>query len=411
MMTHVFHDGTGDCAQIIRNGGLVSVPTETVYGLAGDGLNPEAVSRIYEVKGRPSVKPLSLMISGKDDMNLYAAETPQAAEYLAEKYWPGPLTIVLKAKDSIPDIVLAGGKTVGLRCPDHPLTLQLIRESRTALAAPSANLSGGKSPVCAEDVLSVFDGKIEAVIDGGVCTLKKESTLIDLSLKPYRILRCGALSEEEIADALLEKTEVVGITGVSGAGKTSALDYYREKCACVLDCDKLYHDMLSSPCKMLDEILEHFPTVRDDAGFADRKKLSDIVFHDPAELEALNAITHRHIRSEVKRWLREAAMNGCTCAVIDAVELISGGLAEFCNYTVAVLASKENRIQRIMRRDGIDRERAEVRIAAQKSDEYYKENCTYVVYNDAGFEAFWNELNKIDRSIEENGRYEKETFL
>ena len=107
MITRVFHDGTGDCAQIIRHGGLVSVPTETVYGLAGDGLNPEAVSRIYEVKGRPSVKPLSLMISGKDDMNLYAAEIPQAAEYLAEKYWPGPLTIVLKAKDSIPDIVLA----------------------------------------------------------------------------------------------------------------------------------------------------------------------------------------------------------------------------------------------------------------------------------------------------------------
>ena len=399
METRVFRQMTGDSAEIIRSGGLVSVPTETVYGLAGDGMNPEAVSRIYEVKGRPAVKPLSLMVGGKEDMGSYAEDIPEAAVFLAEKYWPGPLTIVLKAKNTIPDIVLAGGHTVGLRCPDHSLTLQLIREAGTALAAPSANLSGGKSPVCAEDVLAVFDGKIEAVIDGGTCSLKKESTLIDLSAKPYRILRCGALSEEEIADALIENMKLVGITGVSGAGKTSALDYYRAKGACVLDCDELYHDMLNTPCKMLDEILERFPAAKDEAGFVDRKKLSDIVFRDAAELEALNAITHRHIRTEVIRWFREAAMNGCEIAAIDAVELFSGGLAEICDYTLAVLASKENRIQRIMERDGIDRERAELRISAQKSDAYYKENCTYAVYNDAGWEEFRNELNKIDRSI------------
>ncbi len=194
MKTQVFTDDLSGAAELIRSGGLVAVPTETVYGLAGNGLDAAAVEKIYEVKGRPAVKPLSLMVSGKDEMCRYAAEVPDAAGYRAEKYWPGPLTIVLKAKDAIPDIVLAGGKTVGLRCPDHPLTLQLIRESGTALAAPSANLSGGKSPVCAADVLAVFDGQIEAVIDGGPCALKIESTLIDLSAKPYRVLRAGAVS-------------------------------------------------------------------------------------------------------------------------------------------------------------------------------------------------------------------------
>lgn len=399
MNTRVFRHMTGDCAEIIRSGGLVSVPTETVYGLAGDGLNPEAVSRIYEVKGRPSVKPLSLMVGGKEEMASYAAEIPKAAGFLADKYWPGPLTIVLKAKDSIPDIVLAGGNTVGLRCPAHPLTLQLIKESGTALAAPSANLSGGKSPVCAEDVLAVFDGKIEAVIDGGPCSLKKESTLIDLSSKPYRILRIGALSETEIADTLAENMEVIGITGVSGSGKTTALDYYREKGACVLDCDALYHSMLSSPCAMTEEIMEHFPAAGDEDGRIDRKKLADIVFRDPQKLETLNAVTHRHIRSEVKQWLRMRALDGYECAAIDAVELLSGGIAEFCDYTVAVLASRENRIRRIMQRDRIDREHAELRIAAQKSDEYYVNNCSYVIYNDAGPEEFRNELYKIDRSV------------
>ena len=399
MKTSVFRQETGNCAEIIRNGGLVSVPTETVYGLAGDAMNPESVSRIYEVKGRPSVKPLSLMIAGKDDMRRYASEIPDTALFLAGKYWPGPLTIVLKANGTIPDIVLAGGNTVGLRCPDHPLTLQLIRESETALAAPSANLSGGKSPVCAGDVLAVFDGKIEAVIDGGPCILKKESTLIDLSSKPYRLLRIGAVSQDELADALVEHMTVIGITGVTGAGKTTALDHYLEKGACVLDCDKLYHNMLGKPCSMIDEILEHFPTAADDNGGIDRNKLAEIVFRSQKDLDTLNTITHRHIRTEVNRWLRTCALDGVECAVIDAVELISGGLSEYCDYTVAVLASRENRIRRIMQRDGIGRERAELRVSAQKSDDYYRESCTFVVYNDGGLDAFRDELTRIDRSV------------
>ena len=148
---------------------------------------------------------------------------------------------------------------------------------------------------------------------------------------------------------------------------------------------------------MINEILEHFPSAGDGNGGVDRKKLSKIVFHDALELEALNAITHRYILTEVRKWLRKSAMDGYSCAVIDAVELIAGGLKEYCDYTIAVLAPRERRIQRIMQRDGLDKEHAEQRVAAQKNDEYYISNCTYVVYNNTGTKAFWNELNEIYR--------------
>ena len=176
-------------ADAIRAGQLVAVPTETVYGLAGNGLDPKAVAQIYEVKGRPSVKPLSLMVHDASAMARYCAPVPQAAYTLAEAFWPGPLTIVLRAKDCVPEIVRAGGQTVGLRCPDHPATLALIEAAQLPLAAPSANPSGAPSPKTADDVLAYFDGQIAAVIDGGPCGIGRESTLVDLSCTPYRILR------------------------------------------------------------------------------------------------------------------------------------------------------------------------------------------------------------------------------
>ena len=176
-------------ADAIRAGQLVAVPTETVYGLAGNGLDPDAVAQIYEVKGRPAVKPLSLMVHDASAMARYCADVPPAAYTLAEAFWPGPLTIVLRAQDCVPEIVRAGGETVGLRCPDHPATLALIEAAQLPLAAPSANPSGAPSPKTADDVLAYFDGQITAVIDGGPCGIGRESTLVDLSHTPYRILR------------------------------------------------------------------------------------------------------------------------------------------------------------------------------------------------------------------------------
>ena len=189
-------------AVIIKNGGLVGVPTETVYGLAANGLDASAVLKIYSVKGRPETKPISLLVTGMADVEIFCRDIPDAAYRLAESFWPGPLTMVLKKKDNVPDIVTAGGDTVGVRCPDHPKTLSLIGLAGVPLAAPSANLSGQPSPKSAADVLAVFDGKIEAVIDGGRCAVGIESTIIDLTTMPPKILRYGGLSIDAIEGML-----------------------------------------------------------------------------------------------------------------------------------------------------------------------------------------------------------------
>ena len=188
--------------EVLLDGGLVGVPTETVYGLACNGLDASAVARVYEVKGRPEVKPLSLLVPDLDVAATVCAGIPKAARLLAEAFWPGPLTIVLPKRDTVPHIVTAGGNTIGVRCPDHPLTLELLRTAGVPAAAPSANISDMPSPKCAEDVLAYFNGKINCVIDGGTCTLGTESTIVSLIASPYKILRQGALAEEEIRRVL-----------------------------------------------------------------------------------------------------------------------------------------------------------------------------------------------------------------
>ena len=186
-------------AEVILRGGLVAVPTETVYGLAGNGLDAKAVAKIYEAKGRPAVKPLSLLVPGMAAVEMVCPEIPEQARLLAEAFWPGPLTIVLPSRSSVPDILRAGGNTVGVRCPDHPRTLEFLRLAGVPAAAPSANMSGMPSPKSVGDVLAYFDGKIDCVIDGGACALGVESTIVSLSGSGYRILRQGALPECEIA--------------------------------------------------------------------------------------------------------------------------------------------------------------------------------------------------------------------
>lgn len=189
-------------AEIIKNGGLVAVPTETVYGLAANGLCEDAVQKIYDVKNRPKTKPISLLVSEMEDVEKFCRNIPDTAYQLAESFWPGPLTMVLNKKEVVPDIVTAGGDTVGVRCPDHPITLALIRLSGVPLAAPSANLSGAPGPKNVSDVLEVFNGKIEAAVDGGVCAVGIESTIIDLTVTPPRLLRQGGLPRENIESVL-----------------------------------------------------------------------------------------------------------------------------------------------------------------------------------------------------------------
>ena len=365
MKTILIREDLEQAAALLRNGGLVGVPTETVYGLAGNGLDEAAVRRIYEVKGRPEVKPLALMVSGAEEMERYCEDVPQAAKALAERFWPGPLSIVLKARtDVVPEIVRAGGETVSLRCPDHAMTLQALKLAGIPFAAPSANPSGSPSPKTADEVLSYFNGQIDAVIDGGPCGLGRESTILDMSRVPYRILRQGALAAEEIRAALAENLRVIGITGPSGAGKTTALSLLREKGAFVLDCDAVYHELLERDATLLGAIEQAFPgTVKD--GALDRKTLGTVVFSDPDALETLNGITHRFVSEEIGRRLSDFATAGGTLAALDAVELIASGLGEICDLTIGVLADEELRVRRIMARDGIGREAALLRVRAQ----------------------------------------------
>ena len=398
METKRIIENIADAAQIISAGGLVAVPTETVYGLAGNGLNEEAVSDIYEVKGRPTVKPLSLMVPDESAMELYCEDVPPQAHALAKRFWPGPLTIVLKAKPEIPSIVLAGGETVGLRCPDHPLTISLLKSCGLPLAAPSANPSGEPSPKTAEQVITYFDGKIDAVIDGGPCGIGRESTLIDMSRTPYRILREAALNEKTVAGALAENLTVIGITGPSGCGKTTALKELEAFGALVLDCDAIYHALLESNADLLQELDGAFPgTVIN--GKLDRKTLGRIVFADAEKLALLNKISHRYVMDETERRLRAFAMQGGLVAAIDAVELISAGMAERCDAVVGVLADEEIRVSRIMARDGIGREAALARIRAQKADSYYQTHCTHLLFNNADREGFAAACRQLYKEI------------
>ena len=387
MVTKIFHGAADEAAEIIKTGGLVAVPTETVYGLAGNGLDEEAVKQIYEVKGRPQVKPLSLMVPGAEAMDRYCEDVPQGARLLAERFWPGPLTIVLKAKDFIPSIVLAGGDTVGLRCPDHPMTLELLKKAGVPFAAPSANPSGEESPKTAQKVWDYFSGKIEGIIDGGECGIGRESTIISMVQKPYRILRQGALAEKEIASALTEGLTILGITGGTGCGKTTALRTLEELGALIIDCDAVYHGLLIENKEMLAEIDSAFPGVVT-GGVLDRKALGAVVFSDTEALARLNGITHSYVGREIDRLLESWALSGGRLAAIDAIELFGGNLARRCKATFAVLADRDKRIERIMARDGITREYAALRVDAQKPDSYFEEKCDYILKNNSTEEEF-----------------------
>lgn len=191
-------------AAVLAKGGLVAVPTETVYGLASDAFHEGSVQANYEAKGRPETKPLSVLVDGMTMVEAVCKDIPLDSYKLAEAFWPGPLTMILQGNRALPSIVPAGGDTQGVRCPDHPDTLAVIRGLSRPLACPSANLSGHPSPRSAGDVLRQLAGRIDAVVDGGPCSVGVESTILDMTVRPYRILRQGGLSREAI-EAVLGK--------------------------------------------------------------------------------------------------------------------------------------------------------------------------------------------------------------
>ena len=189
-------------AEILRQGGVVAFPTETVYGLGANGLEQQAVEKIFQAKGRPSDNPLILHVASWEEVGKLVSAWPREAEILARKFWPGPLTMVLPKKGHIPSAVTAGLDTVAVRIPNHPVALALIRQAGIPLAAPSANLSGKPSPTTACHVLKDLWGKIDMIIDGGSTGIGLESTVIDLTTNVPLILRPGGVTLEELEKEL-----------------------------------------------------------------------------------------------------------------------------------------------------------------------------------------------------------------
>ena len=516
MKTIVFHPETDNtaiqqAAAILRHGGLLGIPTETVYGLGANALDETAVLHIFEAKGRPQDNPLILHVPGADWLELYCHDIPPVAYTLAERFWPGPLTMILPRRDIVPLRTTGGLETVGVRCPNHPMTLAIIREAGIPVAAPSGNTSGRPSPTTAQHMLEDMDGKINGIVDGGPCSVGVESTIIDLTVTPPRLLRPGGLPLEaleavlgtvtvdkavrqkladgeqakapgmkyrhyapkapvtvitgtpgasaayiaahltkhsgvicfdeyaplfeghtihrlgpagdklaqaqHVFDALrtfdgTDVTEIfaqcpdegglglavgnrlkkaagfhvieaprpliVGITGPTGAGKTSALRALEQLGGCVLDCDAIYHDMLRSDDGLRRAITDAFGRVFAADGQLDRQKLGTLVFGDPQQLERLNTIIYAHLPRELERRM---AASPAPIIGIDAINLVESGLSKLCDRTLAVLAPVEDRIRRIMARDGISDEYARLRVAAQKDDAFYRTHCTDILEN------------------------------
>lgn len=180
-------------ADIVRSGGLVAFPTETVYGIAADFQNKKAIEALYRVKERPPDKPFTVHISSISMIEAMGCEITAAVKKLIDKFWPGPLTIIIKSKD---------GRKIGFRMPANRVALELIAATGVPVAAPSANISGNKAPACAGDVLKELEGRVDALLDGGPAALGIESTVVDITVSPPKVLREGAVSRESLMEVL-----------------------------------------------------------------------------------------------------------------------------------------------------------------------------------------------------------------
>lgn len=528
MNTIVFHpesdpNAVRDAAAILRRGGLLGIPTETVYGLGADALNEDAVSRIFLAKGRPQDNPLIIHVPDASWLERYCRDVPPAAYQLAERFWPGPLTMILPRRDIVPLQTTGGLETVGVRCPNHPVTLAIIEAAGVPIAAPSGNTSGRPSPTTAAHMIEDMDGRIDGIVDGGPCTVGVESTIIDLTVTPPRLLRPGGLPLESLRQVLGEvavdkavtgllaagerprapgmkyrhyaphapvtvvtgepersarriqgllsdtagvicfdeyaplfpghiihklgpaadksaqarhvfdalrtfdgtdvteifaqcpddgglglavanrlkkaagfhlidadRPLIVGLTGGTGAGKTSALAALEDLGGTVLDCDAVYHQMLRTDPALRGAITAAFGPVFCPDGSLDRQKLGTLVFSDHAALDRLNAIVYEYLPPEL---LRRA--QGHTLVGLDAISLMESGLGRLCACTVAVLAPAEDRVRRIMARDGISEDYARLRISAQQPDAFYRERCSHILENNCATPAQFRDQARI----------------
>ncbi len=188
-------------ADAIRRGELVVFPTETVYGLAADALNEDAVRRVFKAKGREESHPLPVQLASVDHLNQISSDIPENAKRLGERFWPGPLTIVIKKRKEISDLVSGGLDTVGVRIPDHPVALALLKAVGSPIVATSANLSGNKPPISADEAVGQLKESISVVLDAGESKIGVASTVVDVTVDPPKILRLGTITEGQILEA------------------------------------------------------------------------------------------------------------------------------------------------------------------------------------------------------------------
>ena len=216
-----------EAGEILKNGGLVAFPTETVYGLGGDGLNARSSEKIYQAKGRPSDNPLIIHIAQLEDLDKIAEDVPDGAKKLAEKYWPGPLTMIFKKKDIVPIETTGGLESVAVRMPSHKVARALICYGGKYVAAPSANTSGRPSPTLAEHVIEDLNGKVDMILDGGEVGIGLESTIVDFTEKIPVILRPGYINQKMIAEVIGEVRMDKGllITDASVRPKAPGMKY------------------------------------------------------------------------------------------------------------------------------------------------------------------------------------------
>ena len=525
MKTELLHRSKSDIAKagaLLREGAVVAIPTETVYGLAANALDEAAVAKIFAAKGRPQDNPLIIHISALDQLEDLAEEISPAVWQMAEHFWPGPLTMVVKKKDIVPDRTSAGLDTVGIRMPSHPVARAIIDAAGVPLAAPSANTSGKPSPTTARDVLDDMNGKIPAIVDGGACTVGVESTVVDMTGEFPQILRPGAITEEMIREAmgavstdratleglsddakvrspgmkyrhyapkapvillegapedtylaLLEQMQqpwtgvicfeeylpaikesksrlvyslgyswdhaeharrlfallrkfdrtqakrivvqcprtmganagtvnrlrkaagfqcidckkgrrIIGVTGRSGCGKSLLSARLEQMGAQVLDADKIYAELLKTENPMTGMLNHRFPGVWKD-GVLDRKKLADIVFSDEQARLDLNFITHSQVKAEMHY---RTVHSDSKLIVLDVPLLFESGIDRLCDVTLAVLADREGSLLRIMKRDGIDRPRAEARLNSQPDDAFYRARADLLLHNRGSLAEF-----------------------
>ncbi len=518
-MKTLFLDGNNThdierAGEILKNGGLAAIPTETVYGLAANALDGAAVRRIFETKGRPGDNPLIVHICKLSQWEPLVTEVPEAAQKLAEAFWPGPLTIILPKSGLVPDTTSGGLPTVAVRFPSHPVAQAVIRAAGVPLAAPSANPSGRPSPTAFAHVKADLTGKVEALVNGGDCAVGVESTVVTLAGDVPRLLRPGGVTLEELRSvlgavevdpAVLHKLEegkqaaspgmkykhyapkanvilvdaspegyadyvnqkrnchalyfredapfldapgicygsrytgeeqarllfsslyrldemgaetvyahmpsraglglavynrliraagfqlvrperprVIGLTGPSGAGKSTVAKLLCQNGLTAIDCDALTRSPAVYDAACLEELAESFGAEIAPNGILDRKALAAAAFAAKESHRKLEMIVFPRIVKAVREKLRQLNAVGCGAVLLDAPTLFEAGLDNACARILAVTAPKEERRERIRRRDGLTEEQASLRIAAQPGETFYTDRADAVIENGAG---------------------------